>query len=81
MHKQHQRYLVTLMRFALTVSALTILTVSALAQQPFTYQGFLRVNGLPANGEFDFRFRLFDSATGKCLCGIISTWLHRYSFN
>jgi hypothetical protein len=64
MHKQHQRYLVTLMRFALTVSALTILTVSALAQQPFTYQGFLRVNGLPANGEFDFRFRLFDSATG-----------------
>jgi hypothetical protein len=52
------------MRFALTVSALTILTVSALAQQPFTYQGFLRVNGLPANGEFDFRFRLFDSATG-----------------
>jgi hypothetical protein len=35
-----------------------------LAQQPFTYQGFLRVNGLPANGEFDFRFRLFDSATG-----------------
>jgi hypothetical protein len=64
MHKQHQRYLVTLMRFALTVSALTILTVSALAQQPFTYQGFLRVNGLPANGEFDFRFRLFDSASG-----------------
>jgi len=35
-----------------------------LAQQPFTYQGFLRVNGLPANGEFDFRFRLFDSASG-----------------
>jgi hypothetical protein len=64
MHKQHRRYLVTLMRFALTVSALTILTVSALAQQPFTYQGFLRVNGLPANGEFDFRFRLFDSASG-----------------
>jgi hypothetical protein len=20
-------------------------------------------------------------AIGKCLCGIISTWLHRYSFN
>jgi hypothetical protein len=64
MHKQHQRVSVNLRRFALTVCALTILTVSALAQQPFTYQGFLRVNGLPANGEFDFRFRLFDSATG-----------------
>jgi hypothetical protein len=64
MHKQHQRVSVNLKRFALTVCALMLLSVSALAQQPFTYQGFLRVNGLPANGEFDFRFRLFDSATG-----------------
>jgi hypothetical protein len=64
MHKLHQRVLVTLKLSALTVCALTLLSVSALAQQPITYQGFLRVNGLPANGEFDFRFRLFDSATG-----------------
>jgi len=64
MHKQHQRVSVNLKRFALTVCALMLLSVSALAQQPITYQGFLRVNGLPANGEFDFRFRLFDSATG-----------------
>jgi hypothetical protein len=64
MHKQHQRVSVNLKRFALTVYALMLLSVSALAQQPITYQGFLRVNGLPANGEFDFRFRLFDSATG-----------------
>jgi hypothetical protein len=69
MHKLHQRVLVTLKLSALTVCALTLLSVSALAQQPITYQGFLRVNGLPANGEFDFRFRLFDSASGTTQVG------------
>lgn len=29
----------------------------------FTYQGRLNVNGVPANGPFDFQFRLFDAAT------------------
>ncbi len=30
----------------------------------FTYQGELLQAGSPANGKFDFRFRLFDDATG-----------------
>jgi hypothetical protein len=29
--------------------------------QPFTYQGFLNESGLPANGAYDFRFRLYDA--------------------
>jgi len=43
------------------------LTLSAYAQQSstaFTYQGFLRDNGQPANGVYDLRFALFDSADG-----------------
>ena len=30
----------------------------------FTYQGYLTQNGQPANGTFDFQFRLYDAATG-----------------
>ncbi|MDW8052840.1 MAG: hypothetical protein RMJ83_10235 [Armatimonadota bacterium] len=37
--------------------------------QPIVYQGFLRVNGIPATGEFDFRFRLFNAATGGTQVG------------
>jgi hypothetical protein len=43
------------------------LTLSAYAQQSstaFTYQGFLRDNGQPANGVYDLRFALYDSADG-----------------
>jgi len=43
------------------------LTLSAYAQQSstaFTYQGFLRDNGQPANGVYDLRFALFDSEVG-----------------
>jgi hypothetical protein len=43
------------------------LTLSAYAQQSstaFTYQGFLRDNGQPANGVYDLRFALFDSPSG-----------------
>lgn len=43
------------------------LTLSAYAQQSstaFTYQGFLRDNGQPANGVYDLRFALYDSPSG-----------------
>ena len=37
----------------------------ALAQTTsFTYQGKLEVSGSPANGVFDFQFKLFDSVSG-----------------
>lgn len=42
------------------------LTIGALAQAPstaFTYQGFLRVQGAPANGTYDLSFTLYDVAT------------------
>jgi len=48
-----------------TLLATASLTLSAYAQQSstaFTYQGFLRDNGQPANGVYDLRFALFDSA-------------------
>lgn len=34
-----------------------------------TYQGFRREGGLPANGAYDFLFRLFDNATGDTQVG------------
>ena len=47
-----------------TLLAAASLTLSAYAQSStaFTYQGFLRDNGQPANGVYDLRFALFDSA-------------------
>jgi hypothetical protein len=49
-----------------TLLAAASLTLSAYAQSStaFTYQGFLRDNGQPANGVYDLRFALFDSADG-----------------
>jgi hypothetical protein len=34
------------------------------AQTQFTYQGRLNNNGQPANGSYDFQFRLYDAVTG-----------------
>ena len=33
----------------------------------FTYQGRLTDGGSPADGEYDFRFRLYDAASGDRL--------------
>ena len=52
------------------------LTLSAYAQQSstaFTYQGFLRDNGQPANGVYDLRFALYDSPSGGNQIGSIVT--------
>jgi hypothetical protein len=42
-------------------------TMPAMAQSlgtGFTYQGFLKQNGTPANGSFTMTFQLFDAASG-----------------
>src|SRR5688572_19091257 len=39
-------------------------TVNTPLGNSFTYQGKLHLSGVPANGQFDFRFELFDSAGG-----------------
>ncbi len=53
----------TLLSFG--VSALLVLgAVSAASAQAFTYQGFLRQSGTPANGSFNMTFRLFDVPSG-----------------
>ncbi|MEJ5383416.1 MAG: hypothetical protein WHS44_00895 [Fimbriimonadales bacterium] len=56
------------MRIALCSIGLIILLALGCAQ-PFTYQGFLRVSGSPANGTYDFRFRLYDAPAGGAQVG------------
>lgn len=55
------------------IGATCVTTVPALGQTPagtaFLYQGRLDATGLPANGAYDFRFRLFDAETGGALVG------------
>lgn len=51
------------------VCVFSFVVSSTVLAQPITYQGFLRVSGIPANGEFDFRFRLFNAATGGTQIG------------
>lgn len=47
-----------------------MLATSALAQlTAFTYQGELGQDGAPANGTFDLRFRVYDSASGGMQMG------------
>ena len=56
---------------ALALMVLTLAGVtSAFAQgTTFTYQGRLNDGGVPANGAYDFRFRLFDAATNGNFSG------------
>jgi hypothetical protein len=56
-----------------TLLAAASLTLSAYAQSStaFTYQGFLRDNGQPANGTYDLRFALYDSLSGGNQIGSI----------
>src|SRR5436309_8139853 len=53
--------------FALCALAVIVLCAaqSALAQTTvFAYQGKVDFDGVPANGQFDFQFKLFDSLNG-----------------
>jgi hypothetical protein len=50
-----------LIRFLLLSLCLTTLAHAAPVGTQFTYQGKLEDNGVPANGLYDFEFRLFDA--------------------
>src|SRR5437867_3898155 len=54
------RVLIPLATLALLVSHQTLLAQAS----AFTYQGRLNDNGAPANGSFDLRFTIYDSASG-----------------
>ena len=49
--------------------ALTFVAHARAQSTAFTYQGQLKDAGLPAEGQHDFRFRLFDAATGGTQVG------------
>jgi hypothetical protein len=59
----------------LLILALTIVSVGAVAAQSssFTYQGRLTDGSTPANGNYDLRFALFDSAAGSSQIGQTQT--------
>jgi hypothetical protein len=48
---------------------LALTLASPLVAQPFTYQGFLKDQGSPANGIYDFRFRLWTAPSGGVQVG------------
>ncbi|GIV09307.1 MAG: hypothetical protein KatS3mg019_1398 [Fimbriimonadales bacterium] len=58
------------MRWILSSIGLCALLALSCAQ-PFTYQGFLRQSGNPANGNYSMTFRLYDAATGGALLGAV----------
>ncbi len=58
------------MRIIAFAAASLVAASAALAQTTaFTYQGELKNSGSPANGLYDFRFRLFDDAVSGNLIG------------
>ncbi|GIV11586.1 MAG: hypothetical protein KatS3mg020_1077 [Fimbriimonadales bacterium] len=58
------------MRLMLNTIGLCALLALSCAQ-PFTYQGFLRQGGNPANGTYQMTFRLYDAAAGGALLGTV----------
>ena len=55
----------TRIQIFLLAAVFLLTTKSILAQgTAFTYQGQLTVNGVPANGRYDFNFAIFDSSGG-----------------
>lgn len=58
------------MRLILAISlALVFITPARAQSTAFTYQGKLTSNAQPAEGNHDFRFRLYDAATGGTQIG------------
>jgi N-acetylneuraminic acid mutarotase len=57
--------------------ALSVMCLSAFAATPlgtvFTFQGKLHDAGQPANGEYEFEFRLFDALTNGTMVGPVNT--------
>lgn len=55
---------------ALILMTLLVADIQAAPQLPdFTYQGYLRQNGAPANGAYNFTYALFDAASGGSQVG------------
>ncbi|HMM65525.1 MAG TPA: hypothetical protein PKC03_01165 [Dokdonella sp.] len=55
---------------ALVLVTLFVADIQAAPQLPdFTYQGYLRQNGAPANGAYNFTYALFDAASGGSQVG------------
>jgi hypothetical protein len=54
------------MKLVLNLSIAILMTAVSVSAQStaFIYQGSLNNSGLPANGNFDFEFKLFDAASG-----------------
>ncbi len=48
------------MRGIVSSTGLIVMLALACAHQPFTFQGFLRVGGSPANGTYEMLFRLYN---------------------
>ncbi len=53
----------------LLLGLLALLTAGIVNAQSFTYQGFLKDGGAPANGSYDFRFMLWTQSTGGVQVG------------
>lgn len=61
-------------KLLLTATLLAVFTVLAAAQtNEFSYQGSLNIAGAPANGNYDFEFRLFDAENGGAQVGATAT--------
>ncbi len=58
-----RKQVTTLITLATLLAALSIANAAPLATS-FTYQGELQVSSVPANGVYDFQFRLFDTLSG-----------------
>lgn len=56
-------------RLALVLLVLCGFVGSLGAQQPFTYQGMLRASGIPAHGNYDLQFSLWNAASGGAQVG------------
>ena len=51
------------------VAGVVLLMCSAAMAEPFVYQGQLKESGELANGEYDFRFELYNAETGGTQLG------------
>lgn len=57
--------LLTFLYRAVATTLLAGMCCQPLLAQPFTYQGMLREKGVPADGNYDFRFRLYRDPDGS----------------
>lgn len=57
--------------FSVSFLLLVAVTVSAQQTTAFSYQGKLNSNSLPANGQYDFAFEIYDASSGGTLIGTL----------